>query len=182
MKLIPKQKSKKPEKSPTDRDSRACATQAAEKKLSALMKNEPAVRKIIRKAAVLADLITEEDIEDDARVIREATKATLHIFDKDANVMREFPDHKTRLAAATLRRAYHEGLPVKRSVTLTGDFQSAEQLIERLQTSPEALKAIMGSGIQVAVDGEVIDGEFTVIQKTGSENEGVASRESGSEK
>lgn len=165
MKLTPKEKNEES----GDRRTRA------ETKLGGLMKKEPAVRKIVRKAAVLADLITEEDLEDDARVIREATTATLHVYDPDEKKLVEKPDHKTRLAAVTLRRAYHEGTPIKRQVTLTGSFEDAATIIDRIGDSPagqEAIRKLSGLGLNIAIEGETIEAE--IVQKSGSEIESEA--------
>jgi len=153
----------KPKKGSGRETSRACA-QAAEEKLANIIKTEPSVRKIIRKAAVLADLMTGEDIEADARVIREATQAETRIYDVDNKQWLAFPDHKTRLAATTLRRAYTEGLPVKRQITLTGTFASAEEVLERLRSSPEAMKAIAGAGVALEIGGEIIDNESEKVE------------------
>lgn len=184
MKLIPKHKTSKTEKTASERAPRARAKaendsqsqerrriknetrsqQMREKQIEEIVRKEPAVRKVIKAAAKLADFIEHEDRAESMEVIRNAKRAMHHIYDQDLHKLVEVPDHKIRLAAVALERPYDEGSPIKRTVTLTGDFQSAEQLIERLQSSPEALKAIMGSGIQVAVDGEVIEGEFTTVR------------------
>ena len=122
-------------------------------KLRSIYKLEPAVRKIVKRAAALADLVTEQDLEDDARVIREAANATIIAYDPHLKKHVERPDHKTRLAATTLRRAYHEGLPVKREISIQGTFESGELVIERLKNSPEAMRLL----------GPVIDGEISPI-------------------
>lgn len=120
-------------------------------------KASAALKKIQKTAARLADLTTDEDIDTCLRVIRQAMNATHRIFDPEHRRMIEVPDHKTRLAAATILLAYDEGLPIKRTVALTGDFQSADQLIDRLRGSPEALRAIMGAGVQIEADGRTVD-------------------------
>jgi len=107
-------------------------------KLKGLWKMEAGIRSIIRRSAALANLITEQDLEDDARVIREAANATIIAYDPRLKRHVERPDHKTRLAATTLRRAYHEGLPVKREISFQGDFESGDAVIARLRQSPEA--------------------------------------------
>jgi len=112
----------------------------AESKLLFLTKNAPTIRRVVRAAARLADLCTGEDLEADARVIRDATNATHRCFNTATKQMEIVPDHKTRLAAVTLRRAYVEGLPVKRAVTLTGKFVSADEILDRMRRSPEALR------------------------------------------
>jgi hypothetical protein len=45
------------------------------------------------------------------------------------------PEHKTRLAATTLSRAYHEGKPLEKSISLHGDVEDFAEMIERLQQS-----------------------------------------------
>ena len=57
----------------------------AEAKLSAAIKREPAVSKVVKKAAQLADLITHEDREDNVRVLREA-KHAMHRVSRQAAV------------------------------------------------------------------------------------------------
>jgi hypothetical protein len=91
-------------------------------KLKGLWKMESGIRSIIRRSAALADQLTEQDVADDARVIREAANATIIAYDPRLKRHVERPDHKTRLAATTLRRAYHEGLPVKREISIQSDF------------------------------------------------------------
>lgn len=151
----------------------------AEEKLSGLVHSEPAVRKIVRKAAILADLITEEDLEADARVIRDATNAMLHVYDGVTKTLIEKPDHKTRLAATTLRRAYHEGKPVERQAIIVQKFESMDETRERIANSPELLKIIgnlQKAGVTVKAGGEIIEAD-ALIQKTGGQNPGVASEE-----
>jgi ribosomal protein L22 len=74
------------------------------------------VAKVYKKAAQIADLMTGEDVEADLKVLRDTKKACHHVFDTKTKRPRKVPDHKTRLATATLSRAYHEGKPVERSV------------------------------------------------------------------
>lgn len=132
----------------------------AEKKLQRAMKEEPAVRRVVKAAARLADFITPQDREDNARVIREAKQATTRIYSKEKKDLIEVPDHKIRLAATTLELAYDEGTPVKRSVTITSDFRSAEDILEALRQSPEAvraMRALSGLGISLEADGQTIN-------------------------
>ena len=98
--------------------------------------------------ALLADQLTEQDVEDDARVIREAANATIIAYDPHLRKHVERPDHKTRLAATTLRRAYHEGLPVKREISLQANFESGESVIERIKASPEAMRMLGRMSVQ----------------------------------
>lgn len=127
--------------------------QAGVEKMKNLWRMEPAVRHIMRRSAALADQLTEQDVADDARVIREAANATVMAYDPHLRKHVERPDHKTRLAATTLRRAYHEGLPVKREISIQGTFESGENVIERLKNSPEAMRLL----------GPVLDGAISPI-------------------
>ena len=118
------------------------------------------MRKIVRKAASIAELMTEQDLEDDARVFREAKNACSRHYDHHIKDFTEFPDHKTRLAAAALSRAYVEGTPVQRQVILTHKFDGADATIARIKSSPEllaAVKTLQGSGLEIEAGGEVID-------------------------
>jgi hypothetical protein len=105
-----------------------------------------ALTKIYKKAAQIADLMTGEDILDDLRVLREAKNAVHRIYSKELKDLVEVPDHKTRLAATTLSRAYHEGLPVARSISASGDFEDLGSLLEAMKHSPasqDSLQKIM---------------------------------------
>lgn len=128
-------------------------------KAANLRPSHNAVRAVVRIASRLADLCTGEDLEADARVIREATSATHRIFNTATKQMDIVPDHKTRLAATTLRRAYAEGKPVNREIVLTSTFVSAEEIIAKLRQSPEARRVIphlMGGP-------KTIEGEFNTM-------------------
>jgi len=94
-----------------------------------------ALTKIYKKAAQIADLMTGQDILDDLRVLREAKNAVHRIYSKELKDLVEVPDHKTRLAATTLSRAYHEGLPVAKVLSLKGGFD-LQSLMERMKHSP----------------------------------------------
>jgi hypothetical protein len=144
--LIPKNQKNQP----SPHDTRADAPEVREgiEKMKNLWRMEPAVRHIMRRSAALADQLTEQDVEDDARVIREAANATIIAYDPHQKKHVERPDHKTRLAATTLRRAYHEGLPVKREISLQGNFESGESVIERIKASPEAMRMLGRMGVQ----------------------------------
>ena len=61
--------------------------------------------------------MTGEDVEADLKVLRQAKKAYHHVYDTKTKRLKKVPDHKTRLAATTLSRAYHEGRPVERSIS-----------------------------------------------------------------
>jgi len=143
-------------------------------KIETLAKNEPAIRRVVRASARLADLITDKDVKDSMRVVREAKGANQKHYDNATKDFVEYPDHKTRLAAVTLERAYDEGTPVNRIAAVIHHHQSAEEVIDRFRESPEmmqALKAFSGMGLQLEMDGQVLDG---CVQETGSENESVA--------
>lgn len=132
----------------------------AERKLAKAIKVEPAVRKVVKAAARLADFITPEDRAENARVIREAKRAMHRVYSKEKKDLIEVPDHKTRLAATTLELAYDEGTPVKRSITITSDFRSAEEIVKAINSSPEAsraMAALSGLGLTLESGGEVIN-------------------------
>ena len=122
--------------------------QVGVEKMKNLWRMEPAVRHIMRRSAALADQLSEQDVQDDARVIREAANATIIAYDPHLKKHVERPDHKTRLAATTLRRAYHEGLPVKREISLQANFESGESVIERIKASPEAMRMLGRMSVQ----------------------------------
>jgi hypothetical protein len=100
------------------------------------------VAKVYKKAAQIADLMSGEDIEADLKVLRDAKKATHHVYDTKKKKLVKIPDHKTRLAATTLSRAYHEGKPVERSVTLHGDADDFATMLEKARNSPAACDAL----------------------------------------
>jgi len=88
--------------------------------------------------------MTGEDVEADLKVLRDAKKACHHVYDTKKKKLVKVPDHKTRLAATTLSRAYHEGKPIERNVNLNADATDFPELLRRLATS-EAAKAIEDS-------------------------------------
>jgi NADH dehydrogenase/NADH:ubiquinone oxidoreductase subunit G len=92
-----------------------------------------------------------EDVEADLKVLRDAKKATHHIYDTKKKKLVKVPDHKTRLAATTLSRAYHEGKPVERSISLQDDVDDFAAMLEKARNSPAALEAL-----QKTVEGKVI--------------------------
>jgi len=100
------------------------------------------VAKLFKKAAQIADLMTGEDVEADLKVLRDAKKACHHVYDTKKKKLVKVPDHKTRLAATTLSRAYHEGKPVERSVTAHVDTKDWPSMIAALAAeSPAFLEA-----------------------------------------
>ena len=112
------------------------------------------VAKVYKKAAQIADLMTGEDVAADLKVLRDARKATHHVYDTKKKKLVKVPDHKTRLAATTLSRAYHEGKPVERSISATGKFEDLLELQERVSQSP-TFKQLTDSS-QKTVDGKEV--------------------------
>jgi hypothetical protein len=100
------------------------------------------VAKVYKKAAQIADLMTGEDVEADLKVLRDAKKATHHVYDTKKKKLVKVPDHKTRLAATTLSRAYHEGKPVERSISLQGDVDDFAAMLEKARQSPAFLASL----------------------------------------
>jgi hypothetical protein len=98
--------------------------------------------KVIKKTASIAELLTEDDQQENLRVIREAKSATHRVFNFETKKTEEVPDHKTRLAAITLELAYTEGRPVERQMSVSGKFEDLAALQERLKHSP-AFQQIM---------------------------------------
>ena len=80
--------------------------------------------------------MTGEDVEADLKVLRDAKKACHHVYDTKNKKLVKVPDHKTRLAATTLSRAYHEGKPIERKEVVTADASDFPSLIEKLKQSP----------------------------------------------
>jgi phosphoribosylformylglycinamidine (FGAM) synthase-like enzyme len=79
--------------------------------------------------------MTGEDVEADLKVLRDARKACHHVYDTRKKKLVRVPDHKTRLAATTLSRAYHEGKPIERSVSAHADVKDFPALLEQLRQS-----------------------------------------------
>ena len=92
--------------------------------------------KVIKKAASIAELLTEDDQEENLWVIRQAKRATTRMWNIKTKKMEEFPDHKTRLAAVMLDLAYREGKPVERQISANGSLTDMKELLARLDTSP----------------------------------------------
>jgi hypothetical protein len=109
---------------------------------------------IKKKAASIAELLTQGDQEENLRVIREAKLATHRVYDFELKKGIDVPDHKTRLAATMLDLAYREGKPVERQISAHTDAQDFPELLRRLQQS-EAHKAIEDSE-QKTVDGKAV--------------------------
>lgn len=150
----------------------ASPIEAAEEKLGELFKNEPTVRRLVRRAASLADRITEVDRDATLQAIRRALHAHISIYDHHAMQLVKVPDHKTQLAAATLLLAYDEGTPVKRIAAVVQSHTTAAERVEALKQSPEmfkAMRALSGLGVGVEVEGVLIDVETEDVQKSPSE-------------
>jgi hypothetical protein len=62
-------------------------------------------------------------------------KACHHVYDTKKKKLVKVPDHKTRLAATTLSRAYHEGKPVERSIAANVNATDFPSLIEKMKQS-----------------------------------------------
>ena len=101
--------------------------------------------KIIKKAASIGELLTEDDQEENLRVIREAKQACHVYITKKGEV--HVPDHKTRLSAVALDLAYREGKPVERAEVLHGDAKDFPTLLEKLKQSPSFCALQMGNDI-----------------------------------
>lgn len=137
-------------------------------------REEPAIRRVVNASARLADMLTPEDKVKAKAVIADALGANLQRYDVETRHLDITPDHKTRLAAATLLFAYAEGLPVKREVVLTGGFKSADEVVALLQESPEArraMEALSGLGLRLEDAGGAI--EVGPLEAGGVQNPGV---------
>jgi hypothetical protein len=100
------------------------------------------IAKVIRRAASIAELLTENDQRENLRVIREAKRATHRVFNFETKKTEAVPDHKTRLAGVMLDLAYREGKPVERSMELTGNFKELSEVLADLEQSPEARRLL----------------------------------------
>lgn len=118
----------------------------AEKELGSLAK-------VIKKAASIAELLTDDDQEENLRVIREAKKATHHVYDQIKKCLVPVPDTKHRLAAVILDLAYREGRPVERSVTAAVPFDELSDRVERFKRSPAAQDFILRLADQIQKSG-----------------------------
>ncbi len=127
------------------------AAAAAEEKLARLRREEPALRPVLRTAARLADLIERSDVEAAKTVIDDALNATTRAYNPTTRSFDLLPDHRTRLAGVTLMLSYHEGLPVKREVSVSANFESFESVLERLKESPEARRMLSSLGMNLDV-------------------------------
>jgi hypothetical protein len=91
--------------------------------------------------------MTGEDVEAELKVLRDAKKACHHVYDTKKKKLVKVPDHKTRLAATTLSRAYHEGKPVERSIAAHANVESFPDLVAKLKSSP-TFQALPGHSLQ----------------------------------
>lgn len=133
--------------------------------------NQPAQTVIPREAIPektlsLLACITNDDIVRVAQVWRESLDATQKIWVRTGGADKGhwdfIPDTKSRLAAAAALAAYREGLPVARQIQLRGEIEGADEMLEKLKASPEAMKALAalhGSGVEIAIGDRVIDVE-----------------------
>ena len=97
--------------------------------------------KVIKKAKSIGELLTEDDQEENLRVIREAKNAVHRVFDFETKETVFVPDHKTRLAALMLDLAYREGKPVERQISAHGDISDFPDLLRRLASSDAAKRS-----------------------------------------
>jgi hypothetical protein len=118
------------------------------------------VAKVYKKAAQIADLMTGEDVEADLKVLRDAKKACHHVYDTKKKKLVKVPDHKTRLAATTLSRAYHEGKPIERTISASGDFEDLQSLLEAMRQSPASQ-----ASLQKTVDGKEVRPELPYVAR-----------------
>jgi hypothetical protein len=95
------------------------------------------IAKVIKKAASIAELLTENDQQENLRVIREAKRATHRVFNFETKKTEAVPDHKTRLAGVMLDLAYREGKPVERSLEVSGSYTELSDVLKSLEQSPE---------------------------------------------
>jgi hypothetical protein len=94
------------------------------------------IPKVIR---TLLDSMNEDDLDQVARVYREAMNATTTMWDVNERKLITLPDHKTRIAAANMVAAYKEGLPVQRQIRLGAHFDELRDVVERAKRSPAML-------------------------------------------
>jgi hypothetical protein len=94
-------------------------------------------------------------VAEDLRVLREAKHATHHVYDQKQKCLVPVPDHKTRLAATTLSRAYHEGKPIERQISITGDAEDFAAMLQRYRNSPAFQRVLAeDESLQKAVQGK----------------------------
>jgi len=145
------------------------------KKLHKVINKQSAVARVVNASAKIADILTDEDRHANLEVIRNAKKARTRIYNSETRRHEMVPDSKIQLAAVTLQLAYDEGLPVQRSIAVTGSFKDAGELLATLNESPaarEALKMLSNMGVQVVNDGEIIElEEVTENQEDATDDE-----------
>lgn len=73
--------------------------------------------------------------------------ATRRYWDKEDQKWIEEPDWPTRTKSAELVLAYSDGRPVEMRVELTGGFESFNEKLSKLCSTPEGLKMAIQSGI-----------------------------------
>jgi hypothetical protein len=105
-------------------------------------KSANAIAKVMKKAALIAELLTENDQLENLRVIREAKKATYRWYNPETKKAELIPDTKARLAGAVLDLAYREGKPVERSHVVTENLGNRTLLEAQLIASPKMMEAL----------------------------------------
>jgi hypothetical protein len=105
----------------------------------------PCLAKVIKKAISISELLTERDQAASLRVLREAKAATHRVYDPATKQLIEVPDHKTRLAAVTLELAYTEGRPIERQISVHGDVDDFEAMLEKARNSPAFMESLQNT-------------------------------------
>jgi hypothetical protein len=114
-----------------------------------------AVVKIPKVIRTLLDSMSDDDLDQVARVYREAMDATTTMWDVNEKKLITLPDHKTRIAAANMVAAYKEGLPVQRQIRLGAHFDELSDVVERFKRSPAAQDFVrrMAAGLVLKIGG-----------------------------
>jgi len=129
------------------------------------VQQNPTMRKILKRAARLADLMSEEDAKESEKILFGAMQATRRYFNFETKRVEYLPDCRTRLAAVALLLAYTEGLPVQRVRQDRAEMETGEEIMARLRQSPEAMRAVCGlqqAGVKLTHGDEVIDIDASV--------------------
>lgn len=133
-------------------------------RLRVLKEKREVMERVPRIIRGLIDALDDDDIFAVARTYRDALTAETRQWEgagKDPKTGRALgqwvvtPDHKTRIQAANMIAAYKEGLPVQRQVILTNAFEAMDQVLGRMETSPEAARILSG-GQPIEIEGEVV--------------------------
>jgi hypothetical protein len=123
--------------------------------------------KVIKKAVSIAELLTREDQEENLRVIREAKKATHHVFNTETKKLELVPDHKTRLAAVVLDLGYSEGKPVDRQLNLNVKYDELSEDLKLLKNSPAGRRFMESIGMVQKSGGERVGEDMEQFQDDG---------------